>query len=283
MEGAAALRKHHRASRQNCAACDSSQGDPVYRTILLWVRLGMDTACAARGTVSAATFMKHSMRFRVYQSSLNCQLSDVKLVILQRLWDEGMDFPRGWVSSSALLVLTKQKYFDRRVRELRDEVGCDIETVNLKGEHSYRLRSARVLAANPRAYLSAKEKRDLFERAGHCCAVCGRNLAAGIRGLQADHKVPLMRGGSHDSSNWQPLCVECNVAKRRVCAGCKLDCKQCPWAYPDRIGRRVQLTLAIELESRIQDQARRSGKSLQEVLIDVITAGVEAGERRDAR
>jgi hypothetical protein len=223
------------------------------------------------------------MRFRVYQSSLNGKLSKAKLVILQRLWSEGSEFPRGWVASSELLLLTTQKYFDRRVRELRDELGCDIETGTLKGGHAYRLASPRVLAANPRAYLSAKEKRELFEREGYCCAVCGRKLAAGVRGLQADHKVPLKRGGPHDGSNWQPLCVECNVAKRRACAGCNLDCQQCPWAYPERIGRRVQLTLAIELEAKIQEVARHTGKSLQEVLIDAITAGVGTRGQRDSR
>jgi hypothetical protein len=214
------------------------------------------------------------MRFRVYQSSLGCKLSRVKLVILQRLWDEGSDFPRGWVTSSELLALTKQKYFDRRVRELRDEVGCDIETGNLAGEHAYRLISASLLVSNPRAYLSAPAKRALFEQAQYCCAACGREFASGVRGLQADHKVPLKRGGSHDRANWQPLCVECNVAKRRACAGCDLDCEQCAWAYPERVGRRVQLTLSVDLEARLQEEVRRRGKALQEVIVEALEASV---------
>jgi hypothetical protein len=214
------------------------------------------------------------MRFRVYQSSLGCDLSDVKLVILQRLWEEGSDFPRGWVLSSALLALTKQKYFDRRVRELRDENGCDIATGSSAGEHAYRLVSASLLPSNPRAYLSKGQKRALFERAEYRCIVCGRTFAPGVRGLQADHKVPLKRGGAHDLANWQSLCVECNVAKRRACAECDLDCKQCPWAYPERVGRRVQLTLSVDLEALLQEEARRRGKALHAVLVEALEASV---------
>jgi len=223
------------------------------------------------------------MRFRVYQATLGRELSGVKLVILQRLWDEGNQFPRGWVSTSELLALTRQKYFDRRVRELRDEVGCDIETGSLKGEYAYRLSSARVLVANPRAYLSAKDKQALFESAGYSCAVCGGQFLPGVRGLQADHRVPLKRGGQHEATNWQPLCVECNVSKRRACAGCKLDCQQCPWAYPDRIGLRVQLTLSSKLEAQVREKARSSRKPLQELLIEAIEAAVGRRSPRDSR
>lgn len=64
------------------------------------------------------------------------RLSEVKQKIIKRLWgDENISFPKPWVSSKELLELTGQKYFDRRTRELRDELGCDIESQYSK-EHA---------------------------------------------------------------------------------------------------------------------------------------------------
>jgi hypothetical protein len=53
--------------------------------------------------------------------------------IITKLWSGK------WATSSSLLKLTGQKYFDRRIRELRDEYGFDIESKNVFGEWSYRL------------------------------------------------------------------------------------------------------------------------------------------------
>ena len=71
-------------------------------------------------------------------------LSNVKKIILKTLWNEGDEFPKNWVSSERLLDLTKQKYFDRRIRELRDQVGCDIKTGSYKGQPAYRLISPKL-------------------------------------------------------------------------------------------------------------------------------------------
>lgn len=202
------------------------------------------------------------MTIEEYIASLPASLSDVKRQILQRLWRQGDAFPRGWVRSSELLRLTGQKYFDRRVRELRHEIGCDIETGLLVGEHAYRLRSSTIHVANPRAYLSEAQKRELFRAADHGCAVCGRQMESGLRGLQADHKIPLKRGGSHDAENWQPLCVECNVGKRRACADCDLDCRSCAWAFPDLVGRRLLVQVSQEIETALRAYAQATGRSI---------------------
>jgi hypothetical protein len=202
------------------------------------------------------------MTFEQYIAGLPSTLSDVKRQIVQRLWKEGASFPRGWVKSSELLSLTGQKYFDRRVRELRDEMGCDIETGTVSGEHAYRLISTDVEVANPRAYLTESQKKELFRSASNRCAICDRQFESGLRGLQADHKVPLKRGGPHDSANWQPLCVECNVGKRRACAGCELDCQVCPWAFPERVGRRLLVQVSKKVEVSLKEYSVDSGKSL---------------------
>jgi 5-methylcytosine-specific restriction endonuclease McrA len=186
------------------------------------------------------------MDFDSYLRTLKSKnLSDVKLLILKTLWGNGTSFPRDWVSSSLLLKLTNQKYFDRRTRELRDELGCDIETRQINGEHHYRLNSTDLGNANPRYYLSESEKKQLFSRAKSSCAICGKETGAGVRGLQADHKIPLIRGGSNDLNNWQAVCNECNVAKRRACQGCIESCNTCSWAFPIEFGISVSIRLPL--------------------------------------
>lgn len=146
------------------------------------------------------------MTLEQYIDTIGGRLSDVKRKILVELWNAGDAFPREWVASSHLLEITQQKYFDRRTRELRDEKGCDIETKHINGEHHYRLVSDKLAASNPRLYLTEAQKKDLFRRSGSTCQVCGVEVEAGVRGLQADHKVPLIRGGTHHLENWQAVC-----------------------------------------------------------------------------
>lgn len=209
------------------------------------------------------------MKIEDYFKSLG-KLSEVKKNIITRLWKEGSSFPKGWVKSSELLKLTKQKYFDRRVRELRDETGCDIETSTFNGEHAYRLASAKLKVSNPRLYLSASQKKKLLENSQHTCAVCGIRQTSGIRGLQADHKIPLQRGGSHDIANWQILCVECNVGKRSACAGCNLDCHQCPWAFPELVGIKTTFSLEKNLHNFLNNHAKKNSISIGSLITDIL-------------
>lgn len=198
------------------------------------------------------------------------KLSAVKRSILGRLWEEGDSFPRGWVASSILLELTGQKYFDRRTRELRDENGCDIETEHVNGEHSYRLNSLTLGTANTRLYLSEKEKKALFEASSYTCATCGVVLGAGMKGLQADHKKPLIRGGSHESSNWQAMCNVCNVGKRRACADCEEDCEQCPWAYPEKFGVMTMLPIPQETYSKLVEKFGAEKGAVSEGIVAIL-------------
>lgn len=190
------------------------------------------------------------MNFNEYIKSLPDKPSKVKALILRTLWDSGTDFPRDWVKSSRLLELTQQKYFDRRTRELRDEMGCDIQTEHHFGEHCYRLKSTNLTNFNPRQYLTTSQKNELFNEYHHTCGICSKQFKPGVRGLQADHKVPLIRGGSQEKENWQPICNECNVVKRRACADCKEDCETCSWAFPKRAGLIVLIPQELRSELR---------------------------------
>lgn len=56
--------------------------------------------------------------------------------------------------------------------------------------------------------LTELEKSKLFDRYGNKCVACGATET-----LEADHIVPVSRGGSSDQANRQPLCKACNLRK----------------------------------------------------------------------
>ena len=178
-------------------------------------------------------------------------LSLVKRKLLTRLLSGPKQFPKDWVKSSELLELSNQKYFDRRLRELRDEHGIDVETIQIDGEHQWRIKSDDVSEGTKRQYLTNKQKVELFKSNNYKCAACGEVFDSGIRGLQADHKVPLSRGGSNSIENWQPLCNTCNVVKRRACQGCNYDCKECLWAYPNQLEQMVLIAISENLSEHL--------------------------------
>lgn len=63
------------------------------------------------------------------------------------------------------------------------------------------------------------------------CAVCG-----GLEDIQADHVVPLARGGTHSEGNLQPLCRRCNSSKG---AKFMVEFRQ---SRPDLFGCRIKVT-----------------------------------------
>ncbi len=199
------------------------------------------------------------------------KLSAAKLLVLKALWDSSKSFPKNWVLSDQLYELTNQKYIDRRIRELRNERGCDIETGIHNGSHAYRLLSASLSEAFDRTYLTGAQKRQLFEVFEYRCAACSQQFATDGKGLQADHKVPLIRGGGSEIQNWQPLCIACNVAKRRSCMGCEVDCNQCAWAFPEHYGQTIPIQLTKELGESLQRLARSRATTPQALIIEAIS------------
>lgn len=198
-------------------------------------------------------------------------LSQVKKLILKTLWEAGNEgFPKPWVGSAQLLQVTGQKYFDRRIRELRNQVGCAIETGNFQGDSAYRLTSDTLGVAVDRTYLTSVQKKKLFENANYTCAACGCYLPLGQKGLEADHKIPLSRGGGSELRNWQPLCISCNVVKRRSCQDCKEDCNACAWAFPEQFGELTLVKLPLELAGQVSDLAKTQDKHSQDIIIDAI-------------
>lgn len=206
-------------------------------------------------------------------------LSQVKQTILHELWGDGSSFPGHWIKSQHLLNLTGQKYFDRRIRELRNEVGCDIETGNVEGSPVYRLKSTELSTPYNRSYLGKTRKAHLFDTHDHRCAVCGQQFSKLTKGLEADHKVPLIRGGSADLENWQPLCVACNINKRRSCQGCQLKCENCAWAFPEKFGGRLLLKLDAQLLESISLTAHRKGIPVEDAIACAIEHFLESRKK----
>jgi hypothetical protein len=84
--------------------------------------------------------------------------------------------------------------------------------------------------------------------------------------LQADHKVPLSRGGGNELPNWQPMCNNCNVGKRRACEGCSLDCRTCSWAFPEKHGVRTMFSISEQTLRRVDRYAAQTGQSPDKIM-----------------
>lgn len=200
---------------------------------------------------------------------LEKRLRGVYKKILAELW------PLRWVKSSRLLDLTGQKYFDRRIRELRDEFGFDIESKHQEGEWSYRLKSHTPrFPKRRRKYPTPKDRKALVERDGSRCNICGfkppNERISGF--LQYDHRVPFNeRQGSTTLENLQLLCSRCNVIKRRACQVCTLKtCENCAYAYPEKFGSVHLIALSKEARTKYRDIARKKGVKVEDVIKQII-------------
>lgn len=176
-------------------------------------------------------------------SKLTTSLSAVHQLILDRL-SSGE-----WVSGEALLRLTGQSYYDRRVRELREE-GWSIPYEKRGKEPGYRLASRIKEPGKKRTYPTAKQRREVLQRDNYTCQLCGLDMSGenppSVQ--QIDHKVPLLRNGETTVENLQVLCSECNVVKRGTCRHCtRTTCEGCVYAYPGQAGRRITIIVPPDL------------------------------------
>ena len=178
-----------------------------------------------------------------------------------------------WVSSNKLLSLTKQKYFDRRIRELRDEYGFDIESKHMSGGWSYCLKSKKPrFKKRRRQYFTKKQKEEVIKRDGLKCNICGFVPANGHEGLQFDHRIPFKeRQGPTTLDNLQILCAQCNIIKRRACQQCtKKSCKSCVYAYPEQLNTTYLITLSPKTQRRYDALAKSKHRNLKQLLTDAI-------------
>lgn len=176
------------------------------------------------------------------------------------------------MTSAELLEKTGQKYFDRRLRELRDELGYDLESGFLKGQSAWRLRSTKRLPQKPRSYLGKSGKESLLQGWAGSCALCGKNIKATGRPV-FDHRIPLIRGGLGTDDNFQLLCVDCNNQKRSQCRGCEFECKRCYLAFPENFPAGVVLRPKDKrFWDLVVEESKRNRQSVEDWILTTITA-----------
>ena len=184
-------------------------------------------------------------------------------VLLEKLWPLKHGIPGPWVKEDELREAIEtfrrsqhsgnkpyKPYIDvfRRLRELQGEEG--ITGIGREGK-TYQLVNLSLSEKRvPRVKLSDRDWQEILNQYHNKCPVCSRSEPE-VR-FQQDHKIPRIRGGGNELTNWQPLCDECNNFKSTSCRGCQLDCKQCSWAFPERF---APLRLSSDNISRLRQFA----------------------------
>ena len=186
--------------------------------------------------------------------------SNAKLTILKLLW------PGEWIEGAKIFDATRQTYYDRRLRELREN-GWQIETRSAGGNSKYRLCSHKKLSGMTRQYPTAHQKRAVRQRDHGVCCICGLS----DKHLQYDHKIPLERHGLTTTENLQLLCRACNIDKRGICKHCKMtSCEECPYAYPERFQTRFTIFFDSETAERLKSDSDKAGMSPASLLKEII-------------
>ncbi len=126
--------------------------------------------------------------------------------------EEIATYKQAWTkANSDRMASYKRTYYEQNREEVtarrKEWVENNLEKVKqFKANNSRKRRAAR---HESRDNFTAIEFKELCERYGSRCLSCGAVDVA----LEADHVVPLTRGGSDDIDNIQPLCGTCNRSK----------------------------------------------------------------------
>jgi 5-methylcytosine-specific restriction endonuclease McrA len=109
------------------------------------------------------------------------------------------------------MAAAKRAYYEQNREQViaRSTEWGKINLVKVKQFKANNRRKRRAAKNTSRGSFTAKEFIELCERYGNSCLLCG---VTGVV-LEADHVVPLTKGGSNDISNIQPLCGTCNWRK----------------------------------------------------------------------
>lgn len=115
--------------------------------------------------------------------------------------------------------------YQRRIRELRDEDGMQILSHNDRDDlksNEYRLDTLELRPVIARD-ISDKLRRQILERNGYTCQVCGAGASedSGCEPgkkcrLQIDHVIPISQGGTDEEHNLRAVCVYYNKDKANL-------------------------------------------------------------------
>lgn len=189
--------------------------------------------------------------------------SSTRARILTKLWDGD------WVPIPELIDANSyQSDTPRRIRELRSEFGFEISQKGIGKNSSYRLESQECYGVKRREYLTSDQKRQLANRDGIRCNICGVSYPVIKGNLQADHRIPFKeRGGPTTVENAQFLCVRCNVMKKRMCEFCNLEkCSDCAYAYPEKFGNLLLLKLPRDTIDQLMAGAIKENIEIEDLI-----------------
>lgn len=129
------------------------------------------------------------------------------------------------VTSEQLRKVAEISEWARRVRELRDEEGMQILSHNDRDDLKPNEYLLETLVPRPviARGVSGKLRRQILERNGYTCQVCGAG-AGEVSGcepdkkcrLQIDHMIPISQGGTDDEYNLRAVCVFYNKDKANL-------------------------------------------------------------------
>jgi 5-methylcytosine-specific restriction endonuclease McrA len=106
---------------------------------------------------------------------------------------------------------SKRSYYERERGEVlaRSKKWAEDNPEKVRQAKTNNLRKRRAARHASRGNFTVEEFKDLCESCGNKCLACGDAEAV----LEADHVVPLTKGGSDEISNIQSLCGSCNRKK----------------------------------------------------------------------
>jgi 5-methylcytosine-specific restriction endonuclease McrA len=106
---------------------------------------------------------------------------------------------------------SKRTYYEREREDIvaRSKQWAENNPEKVRQAKTNNLRKRRAARHASRGNFTVEEFRELCKRYGNKCLACDDTKAT----LEADHVVPLTKGGSDEISNIQPLCGSCNRKK----------------------------------------------------------------------
>jgi hypothetical protein len=95
-----------------------------------------------------------------------------------------------------------------------------------------------------RKSLTKKQQDEIYNKFGGRCSITKISLHKKLPGnyfykhsllATYNHRIPISKGGTNESSNWQLLSVLANEEKNKICNICDKNlCKECALAYPEK-------------------------------------------------
>ena len=121
-------------------------------------------------------------------------------------------YKKVWAANNRETVAaSKRDYYERKREDViaRSKKWAENNPERVRQAKTNSLRKRRAARHASRGNYTVEEFKELCESYGNKCLDCGDTEAV----LEADHVVPLTKGGSDSISNIQPLCGSCNRKK----------------------------------------------------------------------